>query len=167
MKHSVLQLLDLTKLKLDFSEPDFKRFPLLKLAYDAGIAGGAMPAVLNAANETAVDAFLKGRLKFYRLPEVIIQTVEKLAGDYPVSAGLDLSVLLDLLGLRIERLAELHDVEAALTQRRPDRGRRIGSAGRHLQFEESSDFFRHLSLLLVVRILTVGDRLTFHVLLKR
>src|SRR5665647_26696 len=74
----------------------------------------------------------------------------------------DRGVLLDLLGLRVECLAELHDVEAALTQGWPDRGRRVGGAGRHLQFEESSDFFLHLSLLLVVRILTVGDRLTSH-----
>src|SRR5262249_20569190 len=50
----------------------------------------------------------------------------------------------------VERLAELHDVEAALTERGADRRRRIGGAGGHLQFEESSKFFSHLSLLLWV-----------------
>ena len=74
----------------------------------------------------------------------------------------DRDALLHLLGLRVERLAELHDVEAALTERRPDRGRRVGGAGRHLQFEESSDFLCHRSTPLVVRVLTAGDRLTSH-----
>jgi hypothetical protein len=53
--------------------------------------------------------------------------------------------------------------KAALAKRRPDRGRRIGGAGGHLQFEESSDFLCHNSPLFVVRILTVGDRLTSHI----
>src|SRR4029079_8638929 len=55
----------------------------------------------------------------------------------------DRDTLLHLLGLRVERLAELHDVETALPKRRPDRGRRIGGAGGHLQFKESSDFLCH------------------------
>src|SRR5437763_9288557 len=55
---------------------------------------------------------------------------------------------LQVLRLRVERLAELHDVEAALAQGRPDRRRRVGLAGRHLQFDHPDDFFRHdLSLL--------------------
>src|SRR5262249_26527618 len=51
--------------------------------------------------------------------------------------------LLHLLGLRVELLAELHDGEAALTERRPDRGRRIGRARRHLQFDVAGDFLCH------------------------
>src|ERR1700730_1472175 len=70
--------------------------------------------------------------------------------------------LLKLLGLGVERLAELHDVEAALAERRTDRRRRIGRAGRHLQFDIAGDFLCHSLLLLVVRISTAGDRLTFH-----
>ncbi|MEQ1765273.1 MAG: 1-deoxy-D-xylulose-5-phosphate reductoisomerase [Pyrinomonadaceae bacterium] len=55
--------LDLGKLsKLTFEEPDLERFPCLGLAYDALRAGGTMPAVLNAANEIAVQAFLDGKL---------------------------------------------------------------------------------------------------------
>ena len=55
----------------------------------------------------------------------------------------DRRALLDLRGARVERLAELHDVEAALTERGTDRGRRIGRARRHLQFDIAGDFLRH------------------------
>ena len=58
-----LPQLDLEKLsKLTFEEPDLDRFPCLGLAYDALRAGGTMPAVLNAANEIAVRAFLDGKI---------------------------------------------------------------------------------------------------------
>src|SRR5205807_8680913 len=77
----------------------------------------------------------------------------------------DRRTLLHLRGLRVEVLAERHDVQAALTERGTDRRRRIGRARRHLQLEVSSDFLRHVLLLSVVRILTAGGRLTSHVLL--
>lgn len=68
--------LDLCQIgKLDFERPDFKRFPCLRLAFQALEQGGNAPAVLNAANEIAVEAFLKGRLVFTRIPEVIEQTL--------------------------------------------------------------------------------------------
>lgn len=57
--------------QLTFERPDLKRFPCLALAYEALRAGGNAPAVLNAANEVAVDAFLGGRLAFHRISEVI------------------------------------------------------------------------------------------------
>jgi 1-deoxy-D-xylulose-5-phosphate reductoisomerase len=64
--------LDLHSLKaLTFEAPDLLRFPCLGLAYRAGRAGGAAPAVLNAANEVAVDAFLKGRLGFLGIPALL------------------------------------------------------------------------------------------------
>ena len=57
--------LDLTQTHpLTFFEPDFDKFPCLKLAYDALEMGGTAPAVLNSANEVAVGAFLSGRIKF-------------------------------------------------------------------------------------------------------
>lgn len=57
--------LDLTKTRqLTFFEPDYDKFPCLKLAYQALEMGGTAPAVLNSANEGAVDAFLSGRIKF-------------------------------------------------------------------------------------------------------
>ncbi len=65
---------------LDFEEPDFKRFPCLGLAYQALASGGNMPAVLNAANEIAVESFLKERMKFTAIPamiEHVMQTVQQ------------------------------------------------------------------------------------------
>lgn len=71
--------LDLFKVaRLDFEAPDFVRFPCLKLAYDALAAGGAAPAVVNAANEVAVQSFLEGQLGFLDIPRVIARTLEKL-----------------------------------------------------------------------------------------
>jgi len=56
---------------LDFFSPDMKKFPCLALAYEAGRAGGAMPAVMNAANEVAVSAFLDKKIAFCDIPKVI------------------------------------------------------------------------------------------------
>ena len=70
------QPLDLAALKsLSFERPDFQRFPCLRLAYDAIRAGGTVPAVLNAANEVAVQAFLAGRIPFTAIAGVIEDTV--------------------------------------------------------------------------------------------
>jgi len=60
---------------LEFEQPDFERFPCLELAYESislGLKGG--PCVLNAANEIAVDAFLKGEIKFTEIHDVIQET---------------------------------------------------------------------------------------------
>lgn len=64
--------LDLLKIgRLDFSAPDFERFPCLRLAYDALKTGGTAPAILNAANEIAVEAFLADRIGFMDIPLMI------------------------------------------------------------------------------------------------
>jgi 1-deoxy-D-xylulose-5-phosphate reductoisomerase len=69
---SGVQPLDLFAVgRLDFSAPDPRRFPCLDLAYQAWRRGGTAPAVLNAANEIAVQAFLDGRLGFDRIAAVI------------------------------------------------------------------------------------------------
>jgi 1-deoxy-D-xylulose-5-phosphate reductoisomerase len=66
------QSLKLSEIKnLSFEQPDLARFPCLALAYDALRAGGTAPAVLNAANEVAVEAFLAGRLAFTGIARVI------------------------------------------------------------------------------------------------
>jgi 1-deoxy-D-xylulose-5-phosphate reductoisomerase len=68
--------LDLCRIaRLTFERPDLNRFPGLALGYAAAKSGGTMPAVLNAANEVAVAAFLKGRLKFLDIPRVVEQTM--------------------------------------------------------------------------------------------
>jgi 1-deoxy-D-xylulose-5-phosphate reductoisomerase len=71
--------LDLTQVgTLQFEKPDFKRFPCLALAFDALRAGGTAPALLNAANEVAVQAFLDGRIGFRRIDRVIAQVMDEL-----------------------------------------------------------------------------------------
>jgi len=77
---AVIPELDLTKLaRLTFAKPDTKTFVLLQLALDAIASGGAVPAVLNAANEVAVEAFLKGKLSYTGIFDVVCQTVERLS----------------------------------------------------------------------------------------
>jgi 1-deoxy-D-xylulose-5-phosphate reductoisomerase len=69
--------LDLCALgSLTFEQPDFARFPCLALAYEALREGGSAPAVLNAANEVAVAAFLGGEIPFIHIPAVIRATLE-------------------------------------------------------------------------------------------
>lgn len=63
---------------LAFQRPDFDRFPCLKLAYDALTAGGTAPAILNAANEIAVQAFLERRIGFRAIDRVIAQVMDQL-----------------------------------------------------------------------------------------
>ncbi|MCX7897908.1 MAG: 1-deoxy-D-xylulose-5-phosphate reductoisomerase [Rhodocyclaceae bacterium] len=73
--------LDLPTLaSLEFSEPDYARFPCLSLAYQALEAGGSAPAILNAANEIAVAAFLERRLPFLAIHDVIAETLGALVG---------------------------------------------------------------------------------------
>ena len=66
---------------LEFFRPDLQRFPCLGLAYRALRAGGAAPAVLNAANEIAVEAFLDGRAGFADIPRVIETALERHGND--------------------------------------------------------------------------------------
>lgn len=69
--------LDLTKLgSLTFEEPDFEKFPCLRYAYEAGKVGGTAPAVLNAANEIAVDAFLHEKISFLDISRIIHRVME-------------------------------------------------------------------------------------------
>ncbi|MEE7559698.1 1-deoxy-D-xylulose-5-phosphate reductoisomerase, partial [Xanthomonas sp. Kuri4-2] len=57
--------------RLDFEAPDLEAFPCLALAWDAMNAGGCAPAILNAANEVAVSAFLQGRIGFLAIPALV------------------------------------------------------------------------------------------------
>ena len=83
--------LDLVFLKsLSFERLDDRRFPCVQLAYAALRAGGTACAVLNAANEIAVEAFLGGRLPFTAIPRVIRQTLE----EVPVREATDLAAVL-------------------------------------------------------------------------
>jgi 1-deoxy-D-xylulose-5-phosphate reductoisomerase len=61
---------------LTFCEPDLEKFPCLGLAFEACRRGGTLPAVLNAANEAAVAAFLEERLPFIGIPRIVGQTMQ-------------------------------------------------------------------------------------------
>jgi 1-deoxy-D-xylulose-5-phosphate reductoisomerase len=68
---------------LAFERPNLQRFPCLALAYRALRAGGSAPVVLNAANEIAVESFLRGALPFDRIPALIEDVLERV-GSHPV-----------------------------------------------------------------------------------
>src|SRR6266481_4762543 len=63
--------------KLEFFPPRYEDFPALNLARRAGEAGGTLPAVMNAANEVAVEAFLNGRLRFPQIWETVAQVMDR------------------------------------------------------------------------------------------
>ncbi len=94
---------------LEFLEPDHSCFPALKLAFSALHSGGVLPAVLNAANEVAVEAFLDGRLSFPAIVETVASTLEA------VQDGSEDS---------------LEDILAADAQARKEAGRIIGLSAR-------------------------------------
>lgn len=77
---SGVSTLDLFKIgRFDFEAPDIVRFPCLRLAFDALRQGGTAPAVLNAANEIAVSAFLENRIGFMDIPRLIESVLNKAA----------------------------------------------------------------------------------------
>ena len=71
--------------QLDFSPPDFDRFPCLRLAYEAAAAGGKSTIALNAADEIAVAAFLAGDIPFLGIPGTIEQVLAQTSGPRPAS----------------------------------------------------------------------------------
>ena len=73
--------------RLDFEPPDYDRFPCLRLARDAVNAGGTAPAILNAANEIAVEAFLNGEIGFMQIPELVEAALSEV--DTRVADSLD------------------------------------------------------------------------------
>jgi len=75
---------DFPKLQLmTFFAPDLNKFRCLQLAYDAMALGGTAPAVMNAANEIAVQAFLEKKISFNRIPELIEQALAKQTNHVP------------------------------------------------------------------------------------
>lgn len=66
--------------RFDFEKPDLEKFPCLRLAYESGRTGGSAPICLNAANEEAVFAFLKGKIKLYQ----IFETVDRMLSQHNI-----------------------------------------------------------------------------------
>jgi len=82
--------LDLVKAgSLSFREPDHDKYPCMQLAYAAGRAGGAMPAVLNAANEQAVALFIEEKIEFLDIPRLIEQTCDRYATQNTATPDLE------------------------------------------------------------------------------
>ncbi len=94
---------DVTKSDLTFEPPDRQAFPCLDLAYAAGRAGGSAPAVLNAADEVAVHAFLQRRIGFASIPVVIERTLESVPQR-------DLGTVADVLAVDAEARGVAHQV---------------------------------------------------------
>ncbi|MBK5265640.1 MAG: 1-deoxy-D-xylulose-5-phosphate reductoisomerase [Alphaproteobacteria bacterium] len=69
--------------RLDFEAPDEERFPAIRLAREAIVAGGACPAILNAANEVAVEAFLKEKISFLEIAMVVTETLSRYSPALP------------------------------------------------------------------------------------
>lgn len=93
-KPNCLEPLDFRKIsQLTFEEPDTERFPCLDLAYRALKIGGTMPAVLNAANEIAVQAFLDDKIRLFEIPQ-IIESMMNEHESQPIS-GLEMVLEID------------------------------------------------------------------------
>ena len=70
--------IDLSRpMRLDFEPVDEKRYPMIRYAMECMRAGGAAPSVFNAANEVAVDAFLRGRIPFLAIPRIVGQVLDR------------------------------------------------------------------------------------------
>lgn len=107
--HAPVARLDFAQIaQLDFETPDLVRFPCLRLAKEALAAGGARPAILNAANEIAVAGFLGGQIGFMSIPAVVESVLEQ----YDAPAPSTIRDVLDidgetrrLAGLKMEAVA--------------------------------------------------------------
>ncbi|HWQ88420.1 MAG TPA: 1-deoxy-D-xylulose-5-phosphate reductoisomerase [Desulfitobacteriaceae bacterium] len=97
------QRLDLRGKTLSFLEPDLEEFPALALAWEAGRQGGTLPAVMNAANEVAVLAFLQGRLAYSGL----IELVREVCAAHRVTEHPDLTAILEADGWAREQAEKL------------------------------------------------------------
>lgn len=110
MESGVSSLDIIATARLDFSAPDYLRFPCLRLAEQAAQASGTAPAVLNAANEVAVAAFLAQQLRFDQIPAVIEQVLQQL----PVTQAVSLE---SILAVDAEARASAQQAITAFTSR--------------------------------------------------
>ncbi|MET0369795.1 MAG: 1-deoxy-D-xylulose-5-phosphate reductoisomerase [Sphingobium sp.] len=87
------QPLDLARIgRLDFEAPDLQRFPALRIARDAAAAGGATPAILNAANEEAVAAFLARRIGFLDIAIIVEDVLNRYSAPAPADVEAVLAI---------------------------------------------------------------------------
>ena len=96
---------------LDFSPPDLKKFPCLRLAYEAAEAGGAKTVALNAADEVAVAAFLQGTLGFNDIPRIIEDVLTVTSSGRPESIAKVLEADAEARRYAQQRVAERKKIE--------------------------------------------------------
>lgn len=97
---------DFVELKeMTFAKPDLEKFECLALAYRALKSGGTAPAVLNAANEIAVEAFLARRIKFSEIPSLIRAALDR----FPATANPDLKAIMEIDRLTRNFVRDLFD----------------------------------------------------------
>jgi 1-deoxy-D-xylulose-5-phosphate reductoisomerase len=102
-----MEPLDLVAIgKLEFEAPDPVRFPALRLAREALDAGGARPAILNAANEIAVEAFLQRRIGFLEIAAIVADTLARYDPAAPTDVAAVLAVDTEARALAIERVED-------------------------------------------------------------
>ncbi|MEC8219288.1 MAG: 1-deoxy-D-xylulose-5-phosphate reductoisomerase, partial [Verrucomicrobiota bacterium] len=89
---------------LDFTPPDFAKYPCLQLAYDALRAGNAVPAIFNAANEVAVERFLAKEIRYLEIPQIIEHSITHIVS--PSCPSLDQLFQIDI---ETRDLAQRHD----------------------------------------------------------
>lgn len=92
--------------RLDFEAPDAERFPALRLAREALDAGGARPAILNAANEVAVAAFLAGEIGFLEIAAIVEDTLARYDGAAPEALDAVLAIDADARRIAGERVKD-------------------------------------------------------------
>ncbi|MBI2659831.1 1-deoxy-D-xylulose-5-phosphate reductoisomerase, partial [Candidatus Woesearchaeota archaeon] len=97
---------------LEFGEPDFELFPCLKYACEAGQTGGTLPAVMNAANETAVHAFLGSKIRFLDIPRLI----RKMMDGHKLIKNPDLKDILEIDRKTKEETNKMIEQEMVLSQ---------------------------------------------------
>jgi 1-deoxy-D-xylulose-5-phosphate reductoisomerase len=103
-----LSRLNLTECSnLSFLKPDVQKFPALQTAYEACRQGGCTPAILNAANEVAVEAFLDGNLGFRQISQVVAETINRM--DYKEDTDFDTILAADQMA-RKESAAAVRDI---------------------------------------------------------
>ncbi len=109
--------LSLSKIgQLTFLEPNKSKYPCMELAYQAGNLAGTMPAVLNAANEEAVDQFLKEKIHFLSIPKVIESTCESHKKDLKAKPQLNDVIDVDFWARReVKCQIERHSVQIAMS----------------------------------------------------
>lgn len=96
----------------EFQPPDFEKFPLLRLAYEAQKAGNSSTCTLNAADEVAVDAFLREQIPFTGIAEVVSETLSRVPGTTPASVQQVLAIDLESRAVARECVRQRAAVQA-------------------------------------------------------